>query len=105
MACVSDCLCFCVCVSPRAHPGLLVVNTIPTTNTITPTMYVCLLQAHWPGSELRLVSGGHVSAFLMHQDAFRAALRDSLARVAAPPRLPSVAAAADGGSTQHTQQQ
>uniref|UniRef100_A0A383VY68 Uncharacterized protein n=1 Tax=Tetradesmus obliquus TaxID=3088 RepID=A0A383VY68_TETOB len=45
------------------------------------------LQAHWPGSELRLVDGGHVSAFLLHQEAFRAALRDSLARLeaGAPP--------------------
>ncbi len=25
------------------------------------------LHAYWEGSELRLVSGGHVSAFLMHQ--------------------------------------
>lgn len=41
------------------------------------------LQEHWPGSELRLVDGGHVSAFLMHQDAFRAALRDSLVRLEA----------------------
>ncbi|WIA15788.1 hypothetical protein OEZ85_002401 [Tetradesmus obliquus] len=42
---------------------------------------------HWPGSELRLVDGGHVSAFLLHQEAFRAALRDSLARLeaGAPP--------------------
>jgi hypothetical protein len=42
-----------------------------------------LLQEHWPGSELRTVNGGHVSAFLMHQDAFRGALRDSLARLEA----------------------
>uniref|UniRef100_A0A383VX58 Uncharacterized protein n=1 Tax=Tetradesmus obliquus TaxID=3088 RepID=A0A383VX58_TETOB len=44
-------------------------------------------RAHWPGSELRLVDGGHVSAFLLHQEAFRAALRDSLARLeaGAPP--------------------
>jgi hypothetical protein len=42
-----------------------------------------LSQEHWPGSELRTVNGGHVSAFLMHQDAFRGALRDSLARLEA----------------------
>lgn len=65
------CCCLCVCV-PSCHQ-----------------------QAHWPGSELRLVSGGHVSAFLMHQDAFRGALRDSLARVAGPP--PAAAAALAGG--------
>ncbi|KXZ50280.1 hypothetical protein GPECTOR_17g919 [Gonium pectorale] len=43
------------------------------------------LHEYWPGSELRMVSGGHVSAFLMHQDAFRQAIRDSLTRVARPP--------------------
>jgi hypothetical protein len=42
-----------------------------------------LSQEHWPGSELRTVNGGHVSAFLMHHDAFREALRDSLARLEA----------------------
>jgi hypothetical protein len=45
-----------------------------------------LLQEHWPGSELRTVNGGHVSAFLMHQNAFRGALRDSLARLEAGAR-------------------
>ncbi|KAG2425973.1 hypothetical protein HXX76_013344 [Chlamydomonas incerta] len=46
------------------------------------------LHQYWAGSELRMVSGGHVSAFLMHQDAFRAAIRDSLSRLAAPPPPP-----------------
>ncbi len=37
-----------------------------------PLRYVALnsvkeLHNYWTGSELRLVSGGHVSAFLMHQ--------------------------------------
>ena len=40
-----------------------------------------LLQAHWPGSELRVVRGGHVSAFLLEQDAFRRAVADSVARL------------------------
>ncbi|GLI69895.1 hypothetical protein VaNZ11_014551 [Volvox africanus] len=47
------------------------------------------LHRYWQGSELRMVTGGHVSSFLMHQEAFREAIRDSLARVARPP--PSVA--------------
>ncbi|GIL81836.1 hypothetical protein Vretimale_1426 [Volvox reticuliferus] len=47
------------------------------------------LHRYWQGSELRMVTGGHVSAFLMHQEAFREAIRNSLARVARPP--PSVA--------------
>lgn len=39
------------------------------------------LHAHWPGSEVRFVPGGHVSAFLLHQRQFRAAISDSLARL------------------------
>lgn len=61
------------------------VSSCPAKMSMLDSAFLFLAQAHWPGSELRLVSGGHVSAFLMHQDAFRAALRDSLARVAAPP--------------------
>lgn len=46
----------------------------------------CRMQAHhWPGSELRWVAGGHVSAFVLQQPAFRRAITDSLERVAAPP--------------------
>ena len=52
------------------------------------------LQQHWTGSELRVVDGGHVSAFLLHQQAFRDALRDSLSRLAAPP--PALARGPDG---------
>ncbi|KAF5839086.1 hypothetical protein DUNSADRAFT_1631 [Dunaliella salina] len=41
------------------------------------------LHRHWHGSELRMVSGGHVSAFIMHQDKFRQAIADSLCRLRA----------------------
>eukprot|EP00197_Chlamydomonas_leiostraca_P007037 CAMPEP_0202860166 /NCGR_PEP_ID=MMETSP1391-20130828/1990_1 /ASSEMBLY_ACC=CAM_ASM_000867 /TAXON_ID=1034604 /ORGANISM="Chlamydomonas leiostraca, Strain SAG 11-49" /LENGTH=577 /DNA_ID=CAMNT_0049539305 /DNA_START=86 /DNA_END=1816 /DNA_ORIENTATION=- len=34
------------------------------------------LHQYWPGSELRMVSGGHVTAFLMHHDRFRGAIAD-----------------------------
>ena len=45
----------------------------------------CHMQArHWPGSELRWVAGGHVSAFVLQQPAFRRAIADSLERIAAP---------------------
>ncbi|KAK9819238.1 hypothetical protein WJX81_000552 [Elliptochloris bilobata] len=44
------------------------------------------LARHWPGSELRWVAGGHVTAFVLQQPAFRRAIVDSLERVAAPPR-------------------
>ncbi|KAJ9529309.1 hypothetical protein QJQ45_007990 [Haematococcus lacustris] len=39
------------------------------------------LHHYWPGSELRLVSGGHVTAFLLHQNTFRTAILDSLVRL------------------------
>lgn len=39
------------------------------------------LAAHWPGSEVRWVPGGHVSAFLLQQQAFRGAISDSLSRL------------------------
>ena len=39
------------------------------------------LAAHWPGSEVRWVPGGHVSAFLLQQQAFRDAVSDSLDRL------------------------
>jgi pimeloyl-ACP methyl ester carboxylesterase len=39
------------------------------------------LQDHLPGSEVRWVPGGHVSSFLMHQNAFRQAIKDSLERL------------------------
>lgn len=39
------------------------------------------LSAHWPGSRVRWVPGGHVSAFLLQQPAFRQAIADSLAQL------------------------
>lgn len=36
---------------------------------------------YWSGSELRLVSGGHVSGFLLQQPEFRRAVVDSLAKL------------------------
>eukprot|EP00884_Botryococcus_braunii_P014706 jgi/Botrbrau1/23236/Bobra.0041s0072.2 len=42
------------------------------------------LAAHWPGCEIRWVPGGHVSAFLLQQGAFRSAIRDALGRLSQP---------------------
>ncbi|KAL3158180.1 hypothetical protein ABBQ32_011769 [Trebouxia sp. C0010 RCD-2024] len=39
------------------------------------------LAAHWPDSEVRWVKGGHVSAFLLQQPAFRQAITDSVDRL------------------------
>ena len=43
------------------------------------------LAEHWPGCEVRWVEGGHVSAFLMQQPAFRTAILDSLNRLPKDP--------------------
>ena len=58
-----------------------------------------LIRAHWAGSELRWVSGGHCSAFLQQQPAFLQALVDALAALgpgssagALPPPPPPPAA-------------
>ncbi len=39
------------------------------------------LAAYWPGSEVRWVPGGHVSAFLLCKPQFRKAITDSLERL------------------------
>ncbi|KAE8697778.1 hypothetical protein F3Y22_tig00110610pilonHSYRG00343 [Hibiscus syriacus] len=39
------------------------------------------LQKAWPGSEVRWVTGGHVSLFLLHNDEFRKAIVDGLNRI------------------------
>ncbi|KFM23675.1 Uncharacterized protein C4orf29 [Auxenochlorella protothecoides] len=54
----------------------------------TEDAYVCreaVLDLHHflEGSEVRWVPGGHVSSFLLHQEAFRSAIADSLARLPA----------------------
>ena len=36
---------------------------------------------HWPGSEVRWVEGGHVTAFVLCQPVFRRAISDALERV------------------------
>lgn len=39
------------------------------------------LHAHWPGSELRMLESGHVTAALLQADAHRQAIRDAFARL------------------------
>ncbi|XP_039295099.1 protein ABHD18-like [Nilaparvata lugens] len=34
----------------------------------------------WPGLEVRYVDAGHVTAFLLHQNVFRSAIKDSFER-------------------------
>lgn len=46
-----------------------------------PTSTTEALHAHWPGSELRWISGGHATLLWFHKDAFAAAIADSFDRV------------------------
>lgn len=46
-----------------------------------PKHSVLELQKAWPGSEVRWVTGGHVSSFLLHNGEFRRAIVDGLGRL------------------------
>lgn len=46
-----------------------------------PKHSVLELQKAWPGSEVRWVTGGHVSSFILHNDEFRRAIVDGLDRL------------------------
>lgn len=46
-----------------------------------PKHSVLQLQKAWPGSEVRWVTGGHVSSFLLHNGEFRKAIVDGLNRL------------------------
>jgi len=64
--------------------------------------YVCpasvaATHAYWAGSGLRTVSGGHVSAFLLHQEAFREAMAEALQRLRREPLESGVAAGGSSG--------
>lgn len=46
-----------------------------------PKHSVLELQKAWPGSEVRWVTGGHVSSFILHNGEFRRAIVDGLDRL------------------------
>jgi len=80
------------CASRRAKAGQYMYGAVTRTGTAacryTASSMCRIVQArHWPGSELRWVPGGHVTAFVLQRPAFRRAIADSLERAAAPPRL------------------
>ena len=52
-----------------------------------PAEVVEALHAHWPGSELRRIDAGHISAVFTHRKQLRAAVRDALDRLPASPTL------------------
>ncbi|KAJ8448170.1 hypothetical protein Cgig2_031894 [Carnegiea gigantea] len=58
-----------------------VIFVAATDDGYIPNHSVLELQKAWPGSEVRWVTGGHVSSFLLHNGEFRRAIADGLDRL------------------------
>lgn len=58
-----------------------VILVAATNDGYIPKDSVLELQKAWPGSEVRWVTGGHVSSFIIHFDSFRKAIVDALDRL------------------------
>ncbi|GAB4843816.1 hypothetical protein Ancab_013778 [Ancistrocladus abbreviatus] len=58
-----------------------VIFVAATDDGYIPNHSVVELQKAWPGSEVRWVTGGHVSSFLLHNGEFRRAIVDGLNRL------------------------
>ncbi|XP_061346422.1 uncharacterized protein LOC133292057 isoform X2 [Gastrolobium bilobum] len=58
-----------------------VIFVAATDDGYIPKHSVLELQKAWPGSEVRWVTGGHVSSFLLHNGEFRRAIVDGLDRI------------------------
>ncbi|KAL8467460.1 hypothetical protein ACS0TY_030918 [Phlomoides rotata] len=58
-----------------------VIFVAATDDGYIPKHSVMELQKAWPGSEVRWVSGGHVSSYLLHNGEFRKAIVDGLDRL------------------------
>eukprot|EP00898_Chlorokybus_atmophyticus_P006782 jgi/Chlat1/7104/Chrsp57S06790 len=58
-----------------------VVFVAATNDAYIPRHSVMALQQAWPGSEIRWVTGGHVSSFILHNNAFEKAIVDALDRL------------------------
>lgn len=58
-----------------------VIFVAATDDGYIPKHSVLELQKAWPGSEVRWVTGGHVSSFLLHNGEFRRAIVDGLNRL------------------------
>jgi len=58
-----------------------VIFVAATDDGYIPKHSVLQLQNAWPGSEVRWVTGGHVSSFLLHNSEFRRAIVDGLSRL------------------------
>ncbi|KAM0981044.1 hypothetical protein COP1_014282 [Malus domestica] len=58
-----------------------VIFVSATDDRYIPKHSVLELQKAWPGSEVRWVTGGRVSSFLLHDSEFRRAIVDGLDRL------------------------
>ncbi|XP_068642478.1 uncharacterized protein [Aristolochia californica] len=58
-----------------------VILVAATDDGYIPKHSVLELQKAWPGSEVRWVTGGHVSSFILHNNEFRRAIVDALNRL------------------------
>ncbi|KAG7027768.1 Protein ABHD18 [Cucurbita argyrosperma subsp. argyrosperma] len=58
-----------------------VILVAATDDGYIPKHSVLELQKAWPGSEVRWVTGGHVSSFILHNNEFRRAIVDGLDRL------------------------
>ncbi|KAF6158670.1 hypothetical protein GIB67_040184 [Kingdonia uniflora] len=64
---------------PKSPEAVIFVGA--TDDGYIPKHSVLQFQKAWPGSEVRWVTGGHVSSFLLHNDEFRRAIVDALNRL------------------------
>ncbi|KAI0488853.1 hypothetical protein KFK09_028692 [Dendrobium nobile] len=64
---------------PKSPESVILVAA--TNDGYIPKDSVLELQKAWPGSEVRWVTGGHVSSFIIHFDSFRRAIVDALNRL------------------------
>ncbi|EPS73159.1 hypothetical protein M569_01592 [Genlisea aurea] len=64
---------------PKNPDAVILVSA--TDDGYIPKHSVLELQKAWPGSEVRWVSGGHVSSFLLHGNEFRRAIVDGIDRL------------------------
>lgn len=78
-----DCLWFLNTFLPHliVVPFLFKCNHVIQDDGYIPKHSVLELQKAWPGSEVRWVTGGHVSSFILHNGEFRKAIVDGLNRL------------------------
>ncbi|MCO5608097.1 hypothetical protein L7F22_062303 [Adiantum nelumboides] len=65
--------------APKKPEAVIFVSA--TNDAYIPRHSVLEFQRAWPGSEVRWVTGGHVSSYIFHSNKFRRAIRDGIARL------------------------